>query len=150
MSSVNKVILVGNVGKDPEIRRTSDGTPVASFSLATSDRWKDKATGERKERTEWHNVVVFNEQLVGIVERYVKKGSRLYVEGKLQTRKWTDKNGQDRYTTEVVLQPFRGEIQLLDKASDEPMEATPAGLVPTERKPPQRPVRDELEDDVPF
>lgn len=149
MSSVNKVMLVGNVGKDPEIRRTPDGTPVASFSVATSDRWRDKATGERKERTEWHNVVVFNEQLAGIVDRYVKKGSRVYVEGKLQTRKWTDKNGQDRYTTEVVLQPFRGEIQLVDKASDEPMEATPAGMVPAERKSPMQ--RDEPDaSDIPF
>lgn len=149
MSSVNKVMLVGNVGKDPEIRRTADGTPVASFSVATSDRWRDKATGERKERTEWHNVVVFNEQLAGIVDRYVKKGSRVYVEGKLQTRKWTDKNGQDRYTTEVVLQPFRGEIQLVDKASDEPMETTPAGMVPAERKSPMRKDED-LDDSIPF
>lgn len=148
MSSVNKVMLVGNVGKDPEFRTTSSGERVASFSLATSDRWKDKATGERKERTEWHNIVVFNEQLVGILDRYVRKGSRLYVEGKLQTRKWTDKNGQDRYTTEVVLQPFRGEIQLVDRASDEPMEATVAGMVKAERKPPT--LREELQDDVPF
>lgn len=115
MSSVNKVILVGNVGKEPEIRRTQDGTAVASFSVATSEKWKDKSSGERKERTEWHNVVVFNEQLAGVVENYVKKGAKVYVEGALQTRKWTDKDGKDRFTTEIVLQKFRGEIQLLDK-----------------------------------
>jgi len=145
MSSVNKVMLVGNVGKDPEIRRTQDGAIVASFSVATSERWKDKASGERKERTEWHNVVVFNEQLAGVVEKFVKKGSKVYVDGALQTRKWTDKNGQDRYSTEVVLQKFRGEIQLLDKLdksdqADDPdrFRNEPAGSAAR------------LDDDIPF
>jgi single-strand DNA-binding protein len=116
MAGVNKVILVGNLGKDPEIRSLQNGGRVANFSLATSENWKDKATGERKERTEWHRVVVFNDNLVGVIERFVKKGSKLYVEGQLETRKYTDNSGQERYTTEVVLRQFRGEITLLDSA----------------------------------
>jgi single-strand DNA-binding protein len=112
--SVNKVILVGNVGRDPEIRSTQDGTRVANLSLATSENWRDKNTGERKERTEWHRVVIFNERLVDVVEKYVKKGSKLYIEGALQTRKWTDNSGAEKYTTEVVLQRFRGELTMLD------------------------------------
>ncbi|HUK61489.1 MAG TPA: single-stranded DNA-binding protein [Stellaceae bacterium] len=112
--SVNKVILVGNLGRDPEIRSTSSGQRVANFSLATSENWRDRATGERKERTEWHRVVVFNDRLVDVIEKYVKKGSKLYIEGALQTRKWTDNSGQERYTTEVVLQNFRGELTMLD------------------------------------
>ena len=114
--SVNKVILVGNLGADPEIRRTQDGRPVANLRLATSDSWKDKNTGERKERTEWHRVVIFNENLCRIAEQYLKKGSKVYIEGALQTRKWQDQSGQDRYSTEVVLQGFRGELTLLDRA----------------------------------
>lgn len=116
--SVNKVILVGNLGKDPEIRTMQNGGRVASFSVATSEQWKDKASGERKERTEWHRIVVWNDGLVGIIERFVKKGSRLYLEGQLETRKWTDQSGADRYVTEVVLKAFRGEIVLLDRATD--------------------------------
>jgi len=112
--SVNKVILVGNVGRDPEIRNTQDGTKVANLSLATSENWRDKNTGERKERTEWHRLVIFNERLVDVVEKYVKKGSKLYIEGALQTRKWTDNTGAEKYTTEVVLQRFRGELTMLD------------------------------------
>jgi len=112
--SVNKVILIGNLGKDPEIRTTGDGTKVASFTLATSENWKDRTSGERKERTEWHRIVIFNDRLVDVVERFVKKGSKLYIEGALQTRKWTDNTGQERYTTEVVLQKFRGELTMLD------------------------------------
>ena len=112
--SVNKVILVGNLGKDPEVRRLNSGDQVVSFSLATSESWRDKTTGERKERTEWHNVVIFNDNIGKIVEQYCKKGSKVYVEGQLQTRKWQDQSGQDRYTTEVVLQRFRGELTLLD------------------------------------
>ncbi len=112
--SVNKVILVGNVGRDPEIRRTQDGRPIANLSLATSETWRDKATGERKERTEWHRVVVFNENLCKVVEQYVKKGSKLYIEGQLQTRKWTDQQGVEKYSTEVVLQGFNGNMTLLD------------------------------------
>lgn len=113
-SSVNKVILIGNLGKAPEIRHGNDGSKNATFSIATGESWKDKNTGERKERTEWHRIVVFNEKLAEIVERYVQKGSRVYVEGQLQTRKWTDQQGVERYTTEIVLSRFRGEITLLD------------------------------------
>src|SRR5579884_1221419 len=112
--SVNKVILIGNLGADPEIRRTQDGRPVANLRIATSESWKDKATGERRERTEWHRVVIFNENLCRIAEQYLKKGSKVYIEGALQTRKWQDQSGQDRYSTEVVLQNFRGELTLLD------------------------------------
>jgi len=111
--SVNKVILVGNVGKDPEVRTTQDGTKIVNFTLATSEHWKDKSSGERRERTEWHRVVVFNENLARIAEQYLRKGSSVYIEGALQTRKWTDQQGQDKYTTEVVLQRFRGEMTLL-------------------------------------
>ena len=114
--SVNKVILVGNLGADPEIRRTQDGRPIANLRLATSESWKDKSTGERKEKTEWHRVVIFNENLCRIAEQYLKKGSKVFIEGSLQTRKWQDQSGQDRYSTEVVLQGFRGELTLLDRA----------------------------------
>jgi single-strand DNA-binding protein len=112
--SVNKVILVGNLGRDPEIRSTQDGTRVANLSLATSDTWRDKTTGERRERTEWHRVVIFNDRIVDVCERYLKKGSKIYIEGALQTRKWTDQSGTEKYTTEVVLQKFRGELTMLD------------------------------------
>lgn len=115
--SVNKVILVGNLGQDPEIRSFQSGDKVANFSIATSENWKDKATGERKERTEWHRVSVTNQGLVKVVENYVKKGSKLYIEGKLETRKWTDSSGQEKYTTEVVLRPYAGELTMLDGRS---------------------------------
>ncbi len=111
--SVNKVILIGNLGKDPEVRTMNNGGEVVSFSLATSENWNDKSSGERREKTEWHNIVVFNENLGRIAKQYLRKGSSVYVEGQLQTRKWTDQNGNDRYTTEVVLQRFRGELTLL-------------------------------------
>ena len=114
--SVNKVILIGNLGRDPEIRSFQNGGRVASFSLATSENWKDKTTGEKKERTEWHRVSVLNDKLIDVVEKYIKKGSKLYVEGQMETRKYTDKDGQEKYTTEVVLRPFRGEITMLDSA----------------------------------
>ena len=112
--SVNKVILVGNCGKDPEIRRTQDGRPIANLTIATSESWRDKATGERKEKTEWHRVVIFSEPLCKVVEQYVKKGMKLYIEGQLQTRKWTDPQGVEKYSTEVVLQGFGGTLQMLD------------------------------------
>jgi single-strand DNA-binding protein len=112
--SVNKVILVGNLGADPEIRRLNSGDPVVNFRIATSETWRDKNSGERKEKTEWHNIVVFNDQLAKVAEQYLKKGMKVYVEGQLQTRKWQDQSGQDKYTTEVVLQKFRGELQMLD------------------------------------
>jgi single-strand DNA-binding protein len=116
--SVNKVILVGNLGADPEIRRTQDGRPVANLRVATSDSWRDKATGERRERTEWHRVVIFNEGLCRIAEQYLKKGAKVYLEGQLQTRKWQDQSGQDKYTTEVVLQGFNAQLTMLDRAGD--------------------------------
>ena len=112
--SVNKVILIGNLGADPEIRRTQDGRPIANLRVATSESWRDKATGERKEKTEWHRVVIFNEGLCKIAEQYLKKGSKVYLEGQLQTRKWQDKDGQDRYSTEVVLQGFNATLTMLD------------------------------------
>jgi single-strand DNA-binding protein len=112
--SVNKVILVGNLGADPEIRRLNSGDPVVNIRVATSESWRDKNSGERKEKTEWHNVVIFNDNLAKVAEQYLKKGMKVYVEGQLQTRKWQDQTGQDRYTTEVVLQKFRGELQMLD------------------------------------
>ncbi len=112
--SVNKVILIGNLGKDPEIRRSQDGRPIASLNLATTDSWRDKATGERKERTEWHRVVIFNENLCKIAEQYLKKGAKVYVEGALQTRKYQDQSGVEKYTTEVVLQNFGGTLTMLD------------------------------------
>jgi single-strand DNA-binding protein len=114
--SVNKVILVGNLGRDPEIRSTNDGTRIANLNLATSESWRDRNSGERKERTEWHRVVIFNENLVTIAEKYLRKGSKIYVEGALQTRKWTDNAGVEKYSTEVVLQRFRGELTMLDGA----------------------------------
>src|SRR2546423_949794 len=114
--SVNKVILVGNLGKDPEVRRMQDGRPVVNMSVATSESWRDKATGERKEKTEWHRVVIFNEGLAKIAEQYLKKGSEVYLEGQLQTRKWTDQQGVEKYSTEVVLQGFNSVLTMLDRA----------------------------------
>ena len=114
--SVNKVILIGNLGADPEVRRTQDGRPIANLRVATSETWRDKATGERKEKTEWHRVVIFNEGLAKIAEQYLKKGSTVYLEGALQTRKWQDQSGQDRYSTEVVLQGFNAQLTMLDRA----------------------------------
>ncbi len=115
--SVNKVILVGNLGKDPEIRRTQDGRPIANLSIATSETWRDKGTGERKEKTEWHRVVIFSEPLCKIVEQYLKKGAKVYIEGALQTRKWTDQAGVEKYSTEVVLQGFNSTLTMLDGRS---------------------------------
>jgi len=136
--SVNKVILVGNLGRDPEVRSTQDGARIVNLNLATSENWKDKSSGERREKTEWHRVVIFNEKLGEIAERYLKKGSKVFIEGSLQTRKWTDKEGQERYTTEVVVGRFRGELTLLDSrggggessaaaSSDEPPPRAAAG-----------------------
>lgn len=144
--SVNKCIIVGNVGKDPEIRRTQDGRPIANLSIATSESWRDKASGERKEKTEWHRVVIFNEGLCKIVEQYVKKGSKIYIEGAIQTRKWQDQSGQDKYSTEIVLQNFGGSLQLLgggDRADDDREAAVPRipgnGATPVD-----------LDDEIPF
>lgn len=112
--SVNKVILIGNLGRDPEVRTLQDGNPVVNLSVATSETWKDRGSGERRERTEWHRVVIFNEALAKVAQNYLKKGSKVYLEGQLQTRKWTDQSGQEKYTTEVVLQRYRGELTMLD------------------------------------
>jgi len=118
MASINKVILIGRLGKDPETRSMNNGGEVVSFSLATSESWNDKGSGERKEKSEWHNIVIFNEGIGKIAKQYLRKGSQCYLEGQLQTRKWTDQNGNDKYTTEVVLQKFRGELTLLDSKGD--------------------------------
>lgn len=115
--SVNKVIIVGNLGKDPEVRSFQNGGRVANLTVATSENWKDKNTGEKKERTEWHRVVIMNDNLVCVAERYLKKGAKVYIEGQLETRKWQDQSGVDKYTTEVVLRPYRGELTMLDSAS---------------------------------
>ena len=123
VSSINKVILVGNLGADPKVSNTANGTKIVNLNIATSDVWKDKATGERKERTEWHRVVIFNAQLADIAERYLRKGSKVYLEGQLQTRRWEDNNGQERYTTEIVLQNYAGTLVLLDGRGD----GVPAG-----------------------
>jgi len=116
--SVNKVILVGNLGADPEVRRLNSGEPVVNLRIATSESWRDRSSGERRDRTEWHSVVIFNENLAKVAEQYLKKGAKVYVEGQLQTRKWQDQNGNDRYTTEIVLQKFRGELQMLDSRGE--------------------------------
>ena len=138
---VNKVILIGNLGADPEIRRTQDGRPIANLRIATSESWRDKSTGERKEKTEWHRVVIFNENLAKVAEAYVKKGTSLYIEGQLQTRKWTDKDGQEKYSTEIVLQNFKGELTLLGgKPDGEKSKTYVSG----------KEVTDDLDDQIPF
>src|SRR3954449_6661168 len=159
--SVNKVILVGNLGKDPEVRRMASGEAVVNLSIATSETWRDKQSGERKERTEWHRVVIFNENLAKVAEQYLKKGSKVYIEGQLQTRKYTDQAGAEKYTTEVVLQRFRGELALLDSrgggggdsaapGQDDFGQSTPldrpSGNRPQERNSFSR----DLDDEVPF
>lgn len=116
--SVNKVILIGNLGRDPEVRSTNAGAKVMNFPLATSETWRDRQSGERRERTEWHRIVIFNENLIDVAERYLKKGSKVYIEGQLQTRKWQGQDGRDNYTTEIVLQRFRGELTMLDTRQD--------------------------------
>jgi single-strand DNA-binding protein len=161
--SVNKVILIGNLGRDPEIRSFQNGGRVCNLRIATSETWKDKASGERKERTEWHAIAIFNDNLVTIAERYLKKGSKVYVEGQLETRKYTDKDGNERYTTEVTLRPYRGELTLLDGRGgsgggggmDEPggyddrgggdMASAPRGASAA-----ARPRKSDMDDDIPF
>lgn len=149
--SVNKAILVGNLGRDPDVRHTQDGKPIVSLSIATSETWRDKASGERKERTEWHRVVIFNEGLAKIAEQYLKKGSTVYLEGQLQTRKYTDNSGVEKYSTEIVLQQYRGELTLLGGKSDDQTkfdEVKPAARSAATR-PAQNFPRD-LDDEVPF
>ena len=149
--SVNKVILVGNLGKDPEVRRMTSGDPVVTLSIATSETWRDKASGEKKEKTEWHRVVIFNKNLADVAEKYLKKGAKVYVEGQLQTRKWTDKDGAEKYSTEVVLQNFRGELTMLDGRSGGGEGggfgvggSRGAGEAPASFQ------RDEMDDEIPF
>lgn len=152
MAGINKVTLVGNVGKSPEVRKLNNGDVVVNFSVATSESWRDKNSGERKERTEWHNVVIFNDNLAKVAEMYVGKGSKVYVEGQLQTRKWQDKDGADRYTTEIVLQRFRGELQLLDNKNATIAPYDPGGNAQDEPKGvPATRQRDAIIDDsIPF
>lgn len=141
---VNKCILIGNVGADPEIRRTQSGSPIANLRLATSESWRDKASGERKERVEWHTISCFNEGLCGVIEKYVRKGSKLYIEGQLQTRKWQDQSGNDRYTTEIVLQGFNGNLVMLDGKREG--DDKPAG----DSKPAAGGFDRRIDDDIPF
>src|SRR5690348_5420000 len=136
--SVNKVILVGNLGKDPEIRTTQDGTKIVNLTLATSETWNDRQSGERKERTEWHRVVIFNDRVGDVAEKYLHKGSKVYVEGSLQTRKWTDQSGQERYTTEVVIGRFKGELTMLDTRGGSEAATAGEGGGYRERAPAQR------------
>jgi len=152
-SSVNKVILVGNLGKDPEVRMTQEGTKIVNLALATSEYWRDKETQERKERTEWHRVVIFNEKLAEIADKYLRKGSKIYVEGQLQTRKWTDQNGQERYSTEVILSRFRGELAMLDSARSQGGGDTMAFDAPSSSNTTVRealPSLEDLDDQIPF
>ena len=146
--SVNKVILVGNLGKDPEVRRMTSGEPVVNLSIATSESWRDKASGERKEKTEWHRVVIFNKNLAEVAEKYLRKGAKVYVEGQLQTRKWTDKDGAEKYSTEVVLQNFRGELTMLDGRNGG--EGGGGGGSRGAGETPASFQRDELDDEIPF
>ena len=155
--SVNKVILIGNLGRDPEVRHTQDGTPIVNLNLATSENWRDKASGERREKTEWHRVVIFNERLGEVAQKYLRKGSKVYVEGQLQTRKWTDQQGVEKYTTEVVLSRFRGELTMLDGRGDsgaEPAMADADASAAAEPRPRRAPAaaaaRGDLDDEIPF
>jgi single-strand DNA-binding protein len=141
--SVNKVILIGNLGRDPEVRNSSDGLKIVSLSVATSESWKDKNTGERKEKTEWNRVVIFNDRLADVAEKYLRKGSKVYIEGQLQTRKWTDKDNVEKYTTEVVIARYKGELTLMDsRSSDGSFESSESPSLPSHF--------DDLNDDVPF
>ena len=153
--SVNKVILIGNLGRDPETRRTQSGDAIVHLNVATSESWRDKASGERRDRTEWHRVVIFNERLGEIAQKYLKKGSKVYLEGQLQTRKWTDKDGQEKYTTEVVLQRFRGELTLLDSRGGAGGGGGDGGYEAAAAEEPRSgggaaPKGGDLDDDIPF
>jgi single-strand DNA-binding protein len=150
--SVNKVILVGNLGRDPEVRRMTSGEPIVNLSVATSESWRDKTSGERKEKTEWHRVVIFNENLAKVAEQYLHKGSKVYLEGQIATRKWTDKDGVEKYSTEVVLNRFRGELQLLDSRG-EGAGASGGGQARVSTGGSDAPAsfdRSELDDEIPF
>jgi single-strand DNA-binding protein len=148
--SVNKVILVGNLGKDPEVRRMTSGEPVVNLSVATSETWKDKSSGEKKEKTEWHRVVIFNENLAKVAEQYLKKGAKVYLEGALQTRKWTDKDGAEKYSTEIVLNRFNGTMVMLDGRSGGGGEGGFGGGGRGTNEAPASFQRDEMDDEIPF
>lgn len=150
MASVNKAILVGNLGADPEIRRTQDGKAIANLRLATSETWRDKNSGERKERTEWHRVVIFNEGLAKVAEQYLRKGSKVYVEGQIQTRKWTDKDGQEKYSTEIVLQGFGGTLTMLDKPSGGEREERQEPAPKPAARGSYKEAAPEIDDEIPF
>jgi single-strand DNA-binding protein len=147
--SVNKVILIGNLGRDPEIRTMTSGAKVANLSIATSESWKDKATGERKEKTEWHRVVIFNEHIIKVAENYLNKGSKVYLEGQVETRSW-EQEGVTKYTTEIVLRPFSGELTMLDSKGDQQQENSEAPEQKQQQNPMGAPPADELEDEIPF
>ena len=147
--TINKVILVGNLGNDPEIRSTSDGREIANLSLATSESWKDKNTGERKSKTEWHRVVIFAQGLVGITKNYLKKGSKIYIEGQLQTRKWVDNAGIEKYTTEIVLQNFNSTLTILDNRQENNIGSS-NNFNDNNQDQNQNPVEDIIDDDIPF
>lgn len=151
-SSINKVTLIGNIGADPDIKRTQDGRPIANLSIATSESWKDMSTGERKEKTEWHRVVVFNVTLCQVIENYVKKGSKVYIEGQLQTRKWQDNEGNDRYTTEIVLQGYNAALTILDSAKENSEAKQGKGSYADQSQPASKPdyQPDEIDDEIPF
>jgi single-strand DNA-binding protein len=148
--SVNKVILVGNLGKDPEVRRMTSGDPVVNLSIATSESWRDKASGEKKEKTEWHRVVIFNKNLADVAEKYLRKGAKVYLEGSLQTRKWTDKDGAEKYSTEVVLQNFNGTLVMLDGRSGGGEGGYAGGGRIGASEAPASFQRDEMDDEIPF
>ncbi len=147
--SLNKVMLIGNLGRDPEVRRTNAGDPIVNLNIATSESWRDKGSGERKERTEWHRVVIFNENLAKVAEQYLRKGSKIYLEGQLQTRKWTDKDGAEKYTTEIVLQRFRGELVMLDGRGEGGGGSGSRGGG-SSSEPPASFDRNEMDDEIPF
>ena len=152
--SVNKVIIVGNLGKDPEVRTFPNGGKVCNFPVATSETWRDRNSGEKQERTQWHNIAIFSEPLVNIAERFLKKGSKIYIEGQLETRKWQDNSGADRYSTEVVLRPYRGEIKLLDnKADPENVTSQPSSELLDKSPDPEKATSfspDDFDDEIPF
>jgi len=157
--SLNKVMLIGNLGRDPEVRQMQDGKPVVNLSIATSESWRDRSSGERRERTEWHRVVIFNEHLADVAQKYLHKGSKVFLEGQLRTRKWTDQSGQEKYSTEVVIERFRGELTMLDSRGEGGgggggggynQDPGPSGGGSSQGGPQSSPTTDDLDDDIPF
>ena len=148
--SLNRVMLIGNLGQEPDIRSMQNGGKVCNLSIATSESWKDRNTGERKEKTEWHRVIVFNEGLIGVIENYVKKGSKVFIEGQLETRKWQDQNGQDRYATEVIIKNFKGGLTMLDTRNGDGQQNQPPAQQSNDGYTPANKHHDDFEDDIPF